>query len=118
VLCTELGLQGLARLATTSKSMRSACHSLVSLWPATWLVSALDGHEEAQRLQAAACSSVGAAGSTCSSIHSRVLCLPLCLGSAQAWFLCRENTTSVISGPGGGGTMQQERCRCAGMHVA
>jgi hypothetical protein len=54
VLCTELGLQGMARLATSSKSMRVTCHSIVSSGRATWLVSATGIQEEAQRLQAAA----------------------------------------------------------------
>jgi hypothetical protein len=53
VLCTELGLQGMARLATSSKSMKSTCSSLVSLGPASWLVFAMCIHNDAQRLKAA-----------------------------------------------------------------
>jgi hypothetical protein len=53
VLCTELGLQGLARLATTSSGLRDACDSILRLCPAIWLASALDNHEDTQRWQAA-----------------------------------------------------------------
>jgi hypothetical protein len=53
VLCTELGLQGLARLATASSGVRSACRSIVSLGPASWIASALDTLKDAQRWRAA-----------------------------------------------------------------
>jgi hypothetical protein len=52
-LCTELGLQGLARLATSSSGLRSACHSVLCLGPASWLAAAIDTHKDAQRWQAA-----------------------------------------------------------------
>jgi hypothetical protein len=54
VLCTELGLQGLARLATTSSGLRGACQSILNLDSASWLASSLGIDNKAQRLQAAA----------------------------------------------------------------
>jgi hypothetical protein len=53
VLCTELGLQGLARLATTSSGLRNVCQSILFLGPASWIASALSEHGQAQRMQAA-----------------------------------------------------------------
>jgi hypothetical protein len=53
VLCTELGPQGLARLATTSSGLRGACQSILNLGAASWLVSSLGIDNKAQRLQAA-----------------------------------------------------------------
>jgi hypothetical protein len=52
-LCTELGLQGLASLATASRGLMSACHSIVCLGPASWIASALDTLKDAQRWRAA-----------------------------------------------------------------
>jgi hypothetical protein len=54
VRCTELGLQGLASLATTSSGLRNTCQSILNSCPASWLASSLGIDNKARRLQAVA----------------------------------------------------------------